>query len=99
MADLYGVGCTQCNREVAAFVREGPHMDGYLDASAYWAKYANLAASMPLPYVDGEYKEHTAVTVAGEDGWLLAMQGTPHLCRCGAQEIESELWRGRVELR
>lgn len=107
MADLYGVGCQRCNREIAAAMKEMPHMEGYLDVDTYWQRYGTMEIR-PLPLVNGEYKQKTVSCVIGDDGWILAMHcgrispdGAPmvSLCENDPPNLAYELWRGKVELR
>ena len=104
MADLYGVGCPRCNKEVAAAYERMPQMDGYLDTDAYNARYKHLpAGTWPLPYLDGKPMPHTISIVQGEDGWLMCCalneKGLPYVCPCVTENIRVEVWRGHVEIR
>lgn len=59
MGDLYGIGCSRCNREIAAAIKEMPLMDGYLSTEAYSALYMHLPITeQPKVYLDGEVITH-----------------------------------------
>lgn len=104
MADLYGVGCARCNREVAAAFAELPKMDGYLDTDEFWHRYRHLPQEQqPKAYLDGKPMPHTIATVPGEDGWLICCHpnaaGLAYVCPCAMENLCVAVWRGRVELR
>lgn len=80
-------------------------MPGYLNTVAYEARYDGMPSPWPLPYVDGEHKQHTIATVPGDDGWLLCLHSDPvgivQTCECSTppMNVAYELYRGVVEIR